>query len=118
MCVDDAEHDFKNSLFKTIVYVKYEFLLVGAFGQWSVGRWSVVGWSVSRWSVVGGRLVGGFKETHGLLAKYFIPVIVIGHFQMVTFLNVHFLSIFNSFKGLNCFHFFILPINNCSSKFH
>ena len=25
MCVQDAEHDFKNSAFKVIVYVKYEF---------------------------------------------------------------------------------------------
>ena len=34
------------------------WLVVGAFG-----RWSVVGWSVGRWSVVGGPLVSGFKET-------------------------------------------------------
>ena len=76
MCVHDAEHDFKYSVFKVIVYVKYEFkfFLVLKFltGRWSVhlvggrlvsGWWSVVGWSVSRWSVVGGRLVGGFKDT-------------------------------------------------------
>ena len=88
MCVHDAEHDFKNSVFKLIVYVKYEFkfflvlkFLTGqcSVGRWSVhlvggrligGRWSVVGcrwsvvaWSVGRWPVVGGRLVGGFKES-------------------------------------------------------
>ena len=81
MCVHDAEHDFQNSVFKVIGYVKYEFnfFLVlkfltsrWSFGWWSVhlvggwlvgDRWSVVGWSVGRWSVVGGRLVGGFKET-------------------------------------------------------
>ena len=76
MCVHDAEHDFENSVFNAIGYVKYEFrfFLVLKFltGRWSVrlsggrlvgGRWSVVGWSVGRWSVVGGHLVGGFKET-------------------------------------------------------
>ena len=47
MCVHDAEHEFKISVFKVIVYVKYEFsffwssnfLLVG--GQLVGGRWSV-----------------------------------------------------------------------------
>ena len=69
MCVHDAEHDFQNSVFKIIGYVKYEFkfFLVLKFltGRWSVGWcvWSVVGWSVGRWSVAGGRLVDGFKET-------------------------------------------------------
>ena len=76
MCVHDAEHDFENSVFNAIGYVKYEFrfFLVLKFltGRWSVrlfggrlvgGRWSVVGWSVGRWSVVDGQLVGGFKET-------------------------------------------------------
>ena len=72
MCVHDEEHDFQNSAFKVIGYVKYEFkfFLVLKFhtGRWSVGRcsldrWSVLGWSVGRWSVVGGQLVGGFKET-------------------------------------------------------
>ena len=70
MCVHDAEHDFKNSVFKVIVYVTYEFRfflvlwsgigwsVVGAFSRWSVGRWSV-----GSWSLVGGLLVGGFKET-------------------------------------------------------
>ena len=75
MRVHDGEHDFKNSLFKVIGYVKYKFtfFLVHKFfagrwsvGQWSVkvvgGQWSVVGWSVGRWSVVSGRLVDGFKE--------------------------------------------------------
>ena len=64
MCVHDAEHDFKQSVFKVIVYVKYElkFFLVFKFltGRWSVhfvggrlvgSRWLVVGWSVNRWSV-------------------------------------------------------------------
>ena len=65
MCVHDAGSDFKNSVFKVIGYVKYEFkfFLVLKFltGRWSVGRWSVhlfdgrmIG---GRWSV--GRLVGG-----------------------------------------------------------
>ena len=53
-CVNNAEHDFKNSVFKVISYVKYEFnfFLVLKFltGRWSVGQWSV--------HVVGGRLVG------------------------------------------------------------
>ena len=57
MCVHDAEHDFKNSVFKVIGYVKYEFkfFLVLKFltGRLSVGRWLVVGWSFGRWPVVG-----------------------------------------------------------------
>ena len=78
MCVHDTEHDLKNTVFKVMVYIKYEFrffwsssfLLVGGWlvgGRciWPVVRWSVVSLSVGRWSVVGGRcwLVGGFKET-------------------------------------------------------
>ena len=76
MCVHDAEQDFKNSVFKVIGYVKYEFkfFLILKFlkSWWSVhlvggrlvgGWWSVVGWWVGRWPVVGSRLVGGFKET-------------------------------------------------------
>ena len=49
MCVYDAGHDFKNSVFKFIGYVKYElkFFLVFKF---LTGRWSV--------HSVGGRLVG------------------------------------------------------------
>ena len=71
MCVYDAEHDFQNSVFKVIGYVKYEFRLflvlkfllvsrrlVGGRCIWSVVGWSVVGWSGSRSSV--GRW---FKET-------------------------------------------------------
>ena len=54
MCVHDAEHDFKNSVFKVTGYVNYEFnfFLVLKFlsGRWSVGQWSVHG--------VGARLVG------------------------------------------------------------
>ena len=54
MRVHDGEHDFKNSLFKVIGYVKYKFtfFLVHKFfaGRWSVGQWSV--------KVVGGQLVG------------------------------------------------------------
>ena len=65
MCVHDVEHDFKNSVFKVIAYVKYEFkfLLVLRFltGPLVGGLW-LVGWSVGRWSVVGGRLVSGLKE--------------------------------------------------------
>ena len=73
----DAEHDYKNSVFKAIGYVKYEFKFFLALkfltGRWSVhfvggwlisGQWSVVGWSVGRWGMVGDLLVGGFKETH------------------------------------------------------
>ena len=43
MRLQDAEHDFKNSLFKVIGYVKYELkcFLVLKFFYWSVGRWSV-----------------------------------------------------------------------------
>ena len=56
MCVHDAEHDFIYSVFKVIVYVKYEFkiFLVLKFhtGRWSVG-WLVVGrcgrWLVGQW---------------------------------------------------------------------
>ena len=55
MCVHDAEHDFKYSVFKVIVYLKYEFkfFLVLKFltGRWSVDRWLVY--------LVGGRLAGG-----------------------------------------------------------
>ena len=55
MCVHDAQHDFKNYVFKVIGYVKYEFKFFLALnfltGRWSVGRWSV--------HLVGGRLVGG-----------------------------------------------------------
>ena len=69
MCVHDLDHDLKYSVFKVIVYVKYEFkfFLVFKFltGRWSVGRWSVhlIGGRLAgdRWSV--GRLVGDFKET-------------------------------------------------------
>ena len=43
----DAEHDFKYSVFKVTVYVKYEFIffLVLTFltGRLSVGRWSADG---------------------------------------------------------------------------
>ena len=55
MCVDDAEHDFKNSTFKVIDYVKYEFKF------FLVLKFFIVRWSVGRCSVhlVGGRLVGG-----------------------------------------------------------
>ena len=52
MCVHDAEHDFKNSVFKVIGYVKceFKFFLVVKFlsdgwwfGRFSVGQWLVVG---------------------------------------------------------------------------
>ena len=67
MCMHDAEHDFKNSFFKVIGYVKYEFrfslILKFLTGWWSVvwcsvGRWSVISWSVGRWFVLRGRLFG------------------------------------------------------------
>ena len=69
MCVHNAEHDFQNSIFKIIGYIKYEFksFLVLKFltGRWLVGRWSV---HLVGGRLVGGRrslgcLVGGFKET-------------------------------------------------------
>ena len=45
MRLQDAEHDFKNSLFKVIGYVKYEFnfflVLKLLTGRWLVGQWSV-----------------------------------------------------------------------------
>ena len=81
MCVHDAEHDFQNSVFKVIDYVKYEFkffLFLKFTGRWSLhlfggrlvgDRYSVVGWSVGRLSEVGGQLVGGFKETLESLTK-------------------------------------------------
>ena len=65
ICVLDAEHDLKNSVFKVIGYFKYEFnfffVLKFLTGRLSIGCWSVhlvsgrldVGW----WSV--GRIVGG-----------------------------------------------------------
>ena len=54
MCVHDGEHDFQNSVFKVIVYVKYEFnfFLVPKF---LTGRW-LVGWCSVH--LVGGWLVG------------------------------------------------------------
>ena len=61
MCVLDIKHDFKNSLFRVIVYVKYElrffwvlkFLMFG--GQLLGGRCIC---SVVVCSVFGGQLVG------------------------------------------------------------
>ena len=56
MCVRDVEHDFKYSVFKTVVYVEYEFTFFLVF-KFLIGRWSeqlVGGRLVSdRWSVVG-----------------------------------------------------------------
>ena len=54
MRVHDTEHDCKNSLFKVITYVKYEFkyFLVLKF---LTGRWWVVRWSAH---LIGGRLIG------------------------------------------------------------
>ena len=74
MRMHDAENDFKNSLFKVIGYVKYEFqfFLVLKFltGRWSVGRWSVAGGQLVGWKMicVGSRLVGGFKQTREILS--------------------------------------------------
>ena len=51
MCVHDAEHDFKNSVFKVIGNAKYEFKFFLVL-KFLTGRWSVDQWSV-------GRLVGG-----------------------------------------------------------
>ena len=64
MHVHDADHYFKNSLFKVISYeisiqifpdpqISYGlvvgWLMVGAFGRWSGGRWSVVGVRLVDW---------------------------------------------------------------------
>ena len=54
MRVYDAEPDFKNSLFKVIGCVKYEFKFFLVF-KFLTGRWSVGWWSMH---LVGGRLVG------------------------------------------------------------
>ena len=60
----DKENDSKNSVFKVIVYAKYEFkffqVLKFLTGPWSV-RLLAVGWLVGQ--LIGGQLVGGFKET-------------------------------------------------------
>ena len=50
MCVHDAEHDFKNSVFKVIGYAKYEFKFF-LVPKCLTGRWSV--------HLVGGRLIDG-----------------------------------------------------------
>ena len=81
MCVHDAEHDFKYSVFKVVVHVKYEFKfslvlifltvsgwLVSFRCIWLVVSWSVVGWSVGKWSMVCGWSVGGFKESLSFLS--------------------------------------------------
>ena len=52
MCVHDAEHDIKNSIFK--VYAKYLFRFFLAL-KFLKGWWSV-SWWLKR--LVGGRLVG------------------------------------------------------------
>ena len=63
MCVHDAEHCFKYSVFKVIVYVQYEFkiflVLKCLTGWWSVDHWSV--------HLVGGRLVVGGRWSVGRL---------------------------------------------------
>ena len=57
MCVHDAEHDFKNTVFIShrLCQVQIQF-----FSGPQISYWSVVGWSVvvGRWLVVDGRLVG------------------------------------------------------------
>ena len=64
MCMHDTEHDLKNSVFKVIAYIKYEFrffwssnfLLVSRLlvGGRVVGGWWSVCWLVGgQWSVVG-----------------------------------------------------------------
>ena len=73
MCVHDAEHDFKHSVFKVIVYVKYEFRLFLVL-KFLTGRWSVGWWSVGRWSVV-----GGFKKTHENQNDWFLKFQLIVH---------------------------------------
>lgn len=51
MWVHDVEHDFKYSMFKVVVSVKYEFIIF-LFHKFLTGQWSVIDWSVGRWSVV------------------------------------------------------------------
>ena len=60
MCVHDAEHDFKYSVFKVIVYLKYEFKFFTVL-KFLIGRWLVGWWSVHLFDgqLVGGRLVVG-----------------------------------------------------------
>ena len=59
MCMYDAGLDFKASVFKVTVYVKYEFKFFLVL-KFLTGRWLFSQWLVH---LVGGRLVGGFKET-------------------------------------------------------
>ena len=61
MCVHDTEHDLKNTVFKVMVYIKYEFRFFWSSSFLLVGGWLVVDrciWPVVRWSVVGGQFVG------------------------------------------------------------
>ena len=59
----DAEHDFKNSLFKAIDYeIRIQIFSGAQISCWSVVGWSLEGafgwWSVGQWSVFSGWLVG------------------------------------------------------------
>ena len=56
MCVHDAEHYIEYSVYKVIVYVKYEFKFFLVL-KFLTGRWSVSWWSVH---LVGGRLFCGW----------------------------------------------------------
>ena len=56
MCVNDAEHDFKNSVFKVIVYVKYKFRFFLSSNQLLVGG-RLVGGRFVGWQVVGQSVV-------------------------------------------------------------
>ena len=104
MCVHDAEHAFKYSVFKIIVMLNMNsnffwfsnFLLVGGRligGRciWSVVGWSVVDWSVGRWSVIGGRLVGGFKET----LFFTVVVEIVSHIYELNSRFIEYLAIIN-----------------------
>ena len=42
ICMHDVEHDLKYSVFKVVVYVKYEFNFSGL----QIYYWSVIGWLV------------------------------------------------------------------------
>ena len=63
MHVYDAQHNFKNSLFKVMSNMNSNFFLILKFptSRWSAERWSmdlIGGWQIGgRWSV--GWLVGG-----------------------------------------------------------
>ena len=62
MHVHDAEHDFKNYLFKVAGYeIEIQLFSGPQISYWLMVGWSAIStfgwWFVGRWSIVGGRLV-------------------------------------------------------------